>query len=84
MTKKINPIGIVTLLIAIAYIIIPYDMDRIGWYGYIDDFFVFMAGYLLFFGSRDIHPRLKRLLYLIAGCSFIIAMLFLTVMIILS
>ena len=84
MTKKINPIGIVTLLIAIAYIIIPYDMDRIGWYGYIDDFFVFMAGYLLFFGSRYVHPRLKRLLYLISGCSFIIAMLFLIVMIILS
>lgn len=84
MTKKINTTGIITLLIAIAYIIIPYDMDRIGWYGYIDDFFVFMAGYLLFFGSRGIHPRLKRLLYLIAGCSFIIAMLSLIVMIILS
>lgn len=83
MTKKINTTGIITLLIAIAYIIIPYDMDRIGWYGYIDDFFVFMAGYLLFFGSRGIHPRLKRLLYLIAGCSFIIAMLSLIAMIIL-
>lgn len=81
--NKISPIGIIALLLAVAYIIVPYDMDN-SWYGYIDDFFVFMAGYLYFFGCRNIQPHLKRLLKLIAGCLFIVAMLTLIILIMAS
>ena len=82
--KHSNITEIAVLILAIAYIVIPYDMDKSGWYGYIDDFFVFMAAYLYFFGGRNIRPQLKRLLRIMAGCFFITAMLCLIALIILS
>lgn len=45
-------IGIAALIIAIGYTVIPYDCD-IAWYGYIDDFFLFIAGYLTFMGLNN-------------------------------
>ena len=44
---KISPIGIGILLVSIAYIVIKADCDT-AWYGYIDDFFVFLSGYTFF------------------------------------
>ncbi len=67
-------IGIAALIIAIGYTVIPCDCD-IAWYGYIDDFFLFIAGYLTFMGSRKKNQKLRPLFYAIAGTSFIIGML---------
>ena len=45
MTKKTKTlVGLIALFAAVAYVALPYDIDG-NWYGYIDDFFVFMAGY---------------------------------------
>lgn len=71
---KIKFTGIIALIAAIAYVVIPVDYD-ISWHGYIDDFFVFMAGYSFFMGQRRKSLQGKRLLYLLSGCFFIVAML---------
>ena len=48
MTKKTKTlVGLIALFAAVAYVELPYDIDG-NWYGYIDDFFVFMAGYTFF------------------------------------
>ena len=44
-------IGVAILLIAVAYVAIPYDSDK-AWWGYTDDFFVFMSGYAFFLVIR--------------------------------
>lgn len=72
--KNIKPFGIIVLLLAIAYVAMPYDIDK-NWYGYIDDFFVFMAGYTLFMGNKLNNTPTKKLLYTISGFFFIIGML---------
>ena len=77
--KKIGPLGIITLVLAIAYIIMPYDFDT-AWYGYIDDFFVFMAGYIFFNADRNISTKIKRLLYVISGSFFILGMMTLIIL----
>ena len=38
-------IAVVLLILAIAYIIMPYDFDDLGILGYADDFFLFMAAF---------------------------------------
>ena len=53
---------------------IPLDGDN-GWTGYIDDFFVFMAGYTFFMGNRQKSLPNKRMLYTISGAFFIAGML---------
>lgn len=81
--QKTNFIGIIALLVATAYLIMRYDMD-VAWYGYVDDFFVFIAGYSFFMGCRSKSPRARRLLHLIAGSFFIIGMLSLIALIVLA
>lgn len=52
--NRIKPLGILALLAAIAYVAIPLDGDN-GWTGYIDDFFVFMAGYTFLWATDRNH-----------------------------
>ncbi len=59
---------------AVVYVALPYDYD-VAWYGYLDDFFVFMAGYTFFMASRSKSPRASMYLKLMAGSFFIIGML---------
>lgn len=80
MTKQ-KIIGVMCLLAAIVYIAVPYDVD-VAWYGYVDDFFVFMAGYTFFMGSRSKVWKARMSLYLISGTFFIIAMLSLIALVI--
>lgn len=75
--------GILALLVAIAYIAIPIDIDK-TWYGYTDDFFVFMAAYLYFMASRNKSIRIRRQLMLLSGFFFIIGMCALIVLILFS
>lgn len=45
MMRKI--IGILVVLLAIGYIAMPYDLDRVHRFlGYTDDFFVFMSAFI--------------------------------------
>ena len=80
---KISPIGIGILLVSIAYIVIKADCDT-AWYGYIDDFFVFLSGYTFFMATRYQNSNLKRILLLISGTLFIIGMLSLIALILFS
>lgn len=80
---KISPLGIGILLLSTAYIIINADCDK-AWYGYIDDFFVFLAGYTFFMSTRYKNSNIKRLLQLISGSLFILGMLALIALILFS
>lgn len=80
---KISPLGIGILLLSIAYIVINADCDT-AWYGYIDDFFVFLAGYTFFMATRYKNSNIKRLLQLISGSLFILGMLALIALILFS
>ncbi len=75
MTRKNSFIfGLLTVIVAVLYVALPYDYD-VAWYGYIDDFFVFMAGYTYFMASRSKSTRATMFLKLTAGSFFIIGML---------
>ncbi len=75
MTRKNSFIfGLLAVIVAVLYVALPYDYD-VAWYGYIDDFFVFMAGYTYFMASRSKSPRAAMFLKLTAGSFFIIGML---------
>lgn len=80
-SKKL--LGIVALIAAVAYVAAPYDLDT-AWYGYIDDFFVFMAGYTYFMATRSASARASRLLTMVSGSLFIVGMLALIALIILA
>lgn len=67
-------LGIIALIAGIAYVAVPFDVD-VAWYGYIDDFFAFMAAYTFFMASRNRSMPTCRLLQFIAGSFFILAML---------
>lgn len=72
--QRNTPLAIIGLLVGIVYVALPYDIDS-QWWGYIDDFFVFMAGYTFFMGQRSRSIYARRLLLSIAGAFFIIGML---------
>jgi uncharacterized membrane protein YkvA (DUF1232 family) len=82
MTKKTKTlVGLIALFAAVAYVALPYDIDG-NWYSYIDDFFVFMAGYTFFMSTRSKSVRAAQLLKMTAGTFFIIGMLSLIALIV--
>ena len=80
---KIKFTGLIVLLAAIAYVVVPIDFDT-NWWGYIDDFFVFLAGYTFFIGNRNKVLAIQRRLYMISGSLFIIGMMSLIALILFS
>lgn len=66
--------GLLALVLAVAYVAVPYDVD-VAWYGYIDDFFVFIAGYTFFMSSRTGSVAARRMLMLLSGVMFIVGMM---------
>ena len=74
MTKKTKTlVGLIALLAAVAYVALPYDIDG-NWYGYIDDFFVFMAGYTFFLSTRSKSVRAAQLRGMTAGTFFLLGL----------
>lgn len=70
MTKTNKMIlGVSALIGSLGYVIMPYDVDCV-WYGYIDDFFVFMSGYSFFMAQRSKSKRAETLLKLFS-CGFL-------------
>lgn len=82
MTRK-NSIflGLLAVIASVVYVALPYDYD-VAWYGYLDDFFVFMAGYTFFMASRSKSARAAIFLKLMAGSFFIMGMLALIALVI--
>ena len=80
---KVKFTGLLVLLAAIVYVVLPNDCDT-NWWGYIDDFFVFLAGYTFFVGNRNKVLAIKRRLYMISGSLFIIGMMSLIALILFS
>ncbi len=80
--KLYRVISVVLLVGAIAYIVMPYDFDSMGWMGYIDDFFLFMAAFTFFNGSFQKAARhtMRRQLYMIALLFFIMAVVWVLVL----
>jgi uncharacterized membrane protein YkvA (DUF1232 family) len=54
--KSCRIISLILVVLAIIYVIMPYDYDK-GLLGYIDDFFVFMAAFTF---SRSCFQRSER------------------------
>lgn len=75
-------VSVALLVLAIAYVVLPQDFDRMGWMGYIDDFFVFMAAFVFLQGSFQRPERrfLRRQLFMIAAVFIILAMLWICVL----
>ncbi|UKI44522.1 MAG: hypothetical protein L6U16_02920 [Porphyromonadaceae bacterium] len=49
--RVLRIVGVVYMLLAIAYLVMPLDLDRVGWMGYIDDFFLFMSAFTFMNGA---------------------------------
>ena len=53
--RVLRIVGVVYMLLAIAYLVMPLDLDRVGWMGYIDDFFLFMSAFTFMNGGTRVH-----------------------------
>lgn len=75
--KIYRVISILLLIGAIGYFAMPYDFDHLGWIGYVDDFFVFMAAFMFVHGSWQKAERhfIRRQLYSIAAIFLVMAFL---------
>ena len=80
--KILRALSIALLAASVAYIIMPYDFDNMGWKGYVDDFFVFMAAFTFLNGAFQRPERLfmRRQFYVIALVFFIMGMLWVSVL----
>lgn len=80
--KVYRTLSIAFLILAIAYIVMPYDFDRTGIKGYIDDFFLFMSAFTFMHGSwqRPAFKRVRLLLYQISAIFFVLAVVWVYVL----
>jgi uncharacterized membrane protein YkvA (DUF1232 family) len=62
-------LGVVLVLAAIVYIVVPVDFDSKGVVGYVDDFMVFMAAFTFAHGSfqRPERRYIRRQLYMLSS-----------------
>ncbi|MDO4510780.1 MAG: hypothetical protein Q4B68_03060 [Bacteroidales bacterium] len=75
--KLHNPLRIVAVvyfLFAIAYVVMPVDFDRIGWMGYVDDFFLFMSAFTFLHGAFQKPERafIRRQLFMLSAVFFVL------------
>lgn len=80
--KALRICAVVYLLLAIAYIVMPVDFDRIGWLGYIDDFFIFMSAFTFLNGAFQKAERafIRRQFFLLAAVFFVLCPLWLLIL----
>ena len=67
--KMCRMLGVVLVLAAIVYIVVPVDFDSKGVVGYVDDFMVFMAAFSFAHGSfqRPERRYIRRQLYMFSS-----------------
>ncbi len=66
--KGMRALSVVLLLCAIGYIVMPWDYDKRGVMGYVDDFFIFMGAFSFLNGAFQGPERhyIRRQLWMIA------------------
>ncbi len=74
--------SIVSLLASIGYIVMSCDFDKLGWQGFVDDFFMFMAAFSFFNGSFQKAERkfIRRQMFMIAAVFAVMGIVWLTVL----
>ena len=67
--KMCRILGVVLVLAAIVYIVVPVDFDSKGVVGYVDDFMVFMAAFTFAHGSfqRPERHYIRRQFYMLSS-----------------
>ena len=72
--RVLRIVGVVYMLLAIAYLVMPLDLDRVGWMGYIDDFFLFMSAFTFMNGGFPKAERafIRRQLFLLSAVFFVL------------
>ncbi|MDY3216685.1 MAG: hypothetical protein SO193_03565 [Sodaliphilus sp.] len=72
--RVLRIVGVVYMLLAIAYLVMPLDLDRVGWMGYIDDFFLFMSAFTFMNGAFQKAERafIRRQLFQLSAVFFVL------------
>ena len=80
--RALRIVGVVYMLSAIAYLVMPLDFDRVGWMGYIDDFFLFMSAFTFMNGAFQKAERafIRRQLFLLSAVFFVLCPIWLLVL----
>ena len=80
--RVLRIVGVVYMLLAIAYLVMPLDLDRVGWMGYIDDFFLFMSTFT--FMNRAIQKAerafIRRQLFLLSSVFFVLCSIWILIL----
>ena len=81
-TIVLRSTAVLILILAIAYVTLPFDFDAKGIVGFIDDFFFFMAAFTLLRASFTQPERrfIKRQLYIISTVCFIMGFIWLGIL----
>ena len=84
--KMLRITSVITLILAIGYVVMPYDFDKMGLLGYVDDFFVFMAAFTFFNGSMQKAERqfIRKQLYMISLVFVMMALVWLFVLMVMK
>lgn len=80
--KVIRIAAVVYLLMAIAYVAMPFDFDRVGWMGFVDDFFLFMSAFTLLNGAFQKPERafIRRQFFLLSAVFFVLCSVWLLIL----
>lgn len=75
-------VAAVYMIFAIAYLVAPIDFDRVGWFGYVDDFFLFMSAFTFLNGSFQKAERtfIRRQLYVLSAVFFVLCPIWLLIL----
>ena len=74
--------AVVYLLMAIAYVAMPIDFDRVGWLGFVDDFFLFMSACTLLYGAFQKPERafIRKQFFLLSAVFFVLCPVWLLIL----
>lgn len=74
--------AVVYMILAIVYLVVPVDFDRVGWLGYVDDFFLFMSAFTFLNGSFQKAERafIRRQLYVLSAVFFVLCPIWLLIL----
>ena len=72
--RVLRIVGVVYMLLAIAYLVMPLDLDRVGWMGYIDDFFL-NGGF-----QKAGRAVIRRQLFLLSSVFFVLCSIWILIL----